>query len=126
MITVWILGDQLSPEHAALTETDQREARVLMIESKARGSLIRYHQIQLVLVYSARGISRSSSATAAGRLGGKPYVFYDLLRAERQAPRSTATTWWQRVRLQLHNGILIESNEKGSNRASSFSYRSGF
>ena len=50
---VWILGDQLSPEHAALTETDPRAARVLMIESKARASLLRYHQIKLVLVYSA-------------------------------------------------------------------------
>ena len=52
-MTVWILGDQLSPEHAALTETDPRAARVLMIESKARASLLRYHQIKLVLVYSA-------------------------------------------------------------------------
>jgi deoxyribodipyrimidine photolyase-like uncharacterized protein len=36
--TVWILGDQLSPEHAALTQTNPRESRVLMVESKARGS----------------------------------------------------------------------------------------
>ena len=53
MNAVWILGDQLSPEHAALSQTSPGESRVLMIESKARGSLLRYHQIKLVLVYSA-------------------------------------------------------------------------
>jgi deoxyribodipyrimidine photolyase-related protein len=53
MKAVWILGDQLSPEHAALSQTSPNESRVLMIESKTRGSLLRYHQIKLVLVYSA-------------------------------------------------------------------------
>ena len=53
MNAVWILGDQLSPEHAALLQTQPGESRVLMIESKVRGSLLRYHQIKLVLVYSA-------------------------------------------------------------------------
>ncbi|HEX8295962.1 MAG TPA: cryptochrome/photolyase family protein [Chthoniobacteraceae bacterium] len=53
MNTVWILGDQLSPEHAALAATSPRESRVLMVESKARGSALRYHQLKLVLVYSA-------------------------------------------------------------------------
>ncbi|CAA9257350.1 MAG: hypothetical protein AVDCRST_MAG42-2542 [uncultured Chthoniobacterales bacterium] len=51
--TVWILGDQLSPEHAALAQTNPRESRVLMVESKARGSALRYHQLKLVLIYSA-------------------------------------------------------------------------
>lgn len=51
--TVRILGDQLSPEHAALAQTNPRESRVLMIESKARGSALRYHQLKLVLIYSA-------------------------------------------------------------------------
>ncbi len=53
MKTVWILGDQLSPTHAALARTTAGESRVLMIESKARGSVMRYHQLKLVLVYSA-------------------------------------------------------------------------
>lgn len=53
MHTIWILGDQLSPEHAALREYKPGHARVLMIESKARGSVLRYHQVKLVLVYSA-------------------------------------------------------------------------
>lgn len=53
MNTVWILGDQLSPEHAALARTRPGAARVLMIESKARGAVQRFHQIKLVLVYSA-------------------------------------------------------------------------
>jgi deoxyribodipyrimidine photolyase-related protein len=53
MKTVWILGDQLSPEHAELAQFRPGEARVLMIESKARGSVMRYHQLKLVLVYSA-------------------------------------------------------------------------
>ena len=53
MDTIWILGDQLSPEHAALARSDPGSARVLMVESKARGSMLRYHQVKLVLVYSA-------------------------------------------------------------------------
>jgi deoxyribodipyrimidine photolyase-related protein len=53
MNTVWILGDQLSPEHAALSLTTPKESRVLMIESKARGAVLRYHKLKLVLVYSA-------------------------------------------------------------------------
>lgn len=53
MKTVWILGDQLSTEHAALGLTNSRESRVLMVESKARGSALRYHKLKLVLVYSA-------------------------------------------------------------------------
>ena len=53
MKTIWILGDQLSHEHAALARSSPRNARVLMIESRARGSVLRYHQIKLVLVYSA-------------------------------------------------------------------------
>ena len=53
MNTVWILGDQLSPEHAALARTAPAETCALMVESRARGSIMRYHQIKLVLVYSA-------------------------------------------------------------------------
>ncbi len=53
METIWILGDQLSPEHAALARARPTDARVLMVESKARGSALRYHKLKLVLVYSA-------------------------------------------------------------------------
>ncbi|MDQ6655103.1 MAG: cryptochrome/photolyase family protein [Verrucomicrobiota bacterium] len=53
MNTVWILGDQLSPEHAGLAATAPGESRVLLVESKARGTSLRYHQLKLVLVYSA-------------------------------------------------------------------------
>ncbi|MEO7165852.1 MAG: cryptochrome/photolyase family protein [Chthoniobacterales bacterium] len=52
-MTIWILGDQLSLEHAALAAYSPKTARVLMVESKARGAVERYHQIKLVLVYSA-------------------------------------------------------------------------
>jgi deoxyribodipyrimidine photolyase-related protein len=50
--TVWILGDQLSPDNPAL-EVGREDSVVLMIESKARGSWLRYHKKKLVLVYSA-------------------------------------------------------------------------
>ncbi len=53
MTTIWILGDQLTHEHPALATREPGEARVLMIEAKARGAVERYHQIKLVLVYSA-------------------------------------------------------------------------
>lgn len=51
--TVWILGDQLSREHPGLVAAQKAGTRVLMVESKARGSFLRYHQVKLVLVYSA-------------------------------------------------------------------------
>ncbi len=51
--TLWILGDQLSFEHAALVAHSPASARILMVESRARGAAERYHQIKLVLVYSA-------------------------------------------------------------------------
>lgn len=53
MKTVWVLGDQLSPTNAALAQVDPSSAVVVMIESKARGALLRYHQQKLALVYSA-------------------------------------------------------------------------
>ncbi len=51
--TVWILGDQLSVDNAALREADKRTAVVLMIESKARSQRVRYHKKKLVLIFSA-------------------------------------------------------------------------
>ena len=53
MHTIWILGDQLSLRHPGLAESTPAEAVVLMIESKPRGSLLKYHQQKLVLIYSA-------------------------------------------------------------------------
>lgn len=53
MNTVWILGDQLSVTHGALAGADRGRDRVLMVESKARGRVLRYHQQKLVLIYSA-------------------------------------------------------------------------
>ena len=52
MQTLWILADQVSPENAALAGADPAKSVVLIIESKARGELVRYHQQKLVLVYS--------------------------------------------------------------------------
>ncbi|MBA3386686.1 MAG: cryptochrome/photolyase family protein, partial [Chthoniobacterales bacterium] len=40
-------------QHAALAQTNPRASRVLMVESKVRGSTLRYHKLKLVLVYSA-------------------------------------------------------------------------
>jgi len=53
MRTVWILGDQLVPDHPALAEADLQETVVLFIESRRRGSHLRYHQQKLVLLYAA-------------------------------------------------------------------------
>jgi deoxyribodipyrimidine photolyase-related protein len=53
MTTVWILGDQLSPFHAGLQVAEKSSTVVLMMESKARGNLLRYHQQKLALVFSA-------------------------------------------------------------------------
>ena len=52
MQTLWILADQLSPENAALAGADPTDSVVLIVESKARGEVVRYHQQKLVLVYS--------------------------------------------------------------------------
>ena len=52
-VTIWILGDQLTHAHAALATRTPRDARVLMIESRLRGTQHRYHKLKLVLVYSA-------------------------------------------------------------------------
>lgn len=51
--TIWILGDQLHQAHSGLASADPRRDRVLMIESRARGSHLRYHKIKLAMVYAA-------------------------------------------------------------------------
>jgi len=53
MKTIWILGDQLSLTNSALAGGDRQRDVVLMIESRARGAFMRYHQQKLVLIYSA-------------------------------------------------------------------------
>ncbi len=74
MNTVWVLSDQLSPEHGALARTNPRESRVLMVESRARGSTLRYHKLKLVLVYSAmRHFAQDL------RRQGEPHLFHSVL-----------------------------------------------
>lgn len=51
--TIWILGDQLSHRHTALAAADRDSDIVLLIESRKRGSHLRYHKRKLVLIYSA-------------------------------------------------------------------------
>ena len=53
METIWILGDQLTLRHPALVGGPRADAVVLLVESRQRGSLVRYHQQKLVLIYSA-------------------------------------------------------------------------
>jgi len=55
MIGIWILGTQLSLEHAALKSCEQEKAQtpVIMIESQEYAAKRRYHQQKLVLVWSA-------------------------------------------------------------------------
>jgi len=53
MRTVWILGDQLHEDHPALARADRKTDRVLFIESRLRSSQVRYHQLKLVLIFSA-------------------------------------------------------------------------
>ena len=52
MTSIWILADQLSVENAALAAADRASSVVVIVESKARGEVLRYHQQKLVLVYS--------------------------------------------------------------------------
>ncbi|MCX7868443.1 MAG: cryptochrome/photolyase family protein [Terrimicrobiaceae bacterium] len=51
--SIWILGDQLALGHSALANADPRQDVVLMIESRARGAHLRYHQIKLAMIYAA-------------------------------------------------------------------------
>jgi len=53
MRTVWILGDQLHEDHPALARADPETDRVLFIESRKRSEQVRYHQLKLVLIFSA-------------------------------------------------------------------------
>jgi deoxyribodipyrimidine photolyase-related protein len=53
MRVVWITGDQLHEDHPALLAADRAKDRVLFIESRKRSEQQRYHQIKLVLIFSA-------------------------------------------------------------------------
>jgi deoxyribodipyrimidine photolyase-related protein len=53
MRAVWILGDQLHEDHPALARADRKADRVLFIESRKRSEQVRYHQLKLVLIFSA-------------------------------------------------------------------------
>ena len=53
MRVVWITGDQLHEDHPALAAADREKDRVLFIESRKRSEQQRYHQIKLVLIFSA-------------------------------------------------------------------------
>jgi deoxyribodipyrimidine photolyase-related protein len=64
MQTIWILADQLSPDNVALAAADPAKSIVLIVESKARGEVVRYHQQKLVLVYAGmRHFARDLEAT---------------------------------------------------------------
>lgn len=52
-VTVWILGDQLTPTHPALVGADRSDTVILMIESSERARQLRYHKQKLVLIFSA-------------------------------------------------------------------------
>ena len=92
MKTVWILADQLSPENAALAGADPAESVVLIVESKARGEVVRYHKQKLVLVYSgmrhfARELQAAGWRVDHHRLEDTPDFLTGLQRhVERHAP----------------------------------------
>jgi deoxyribodipyrimidine photolyase-related protein len=50
--TVWITGDQCSKNNTALIAADNANSVILMIESIARGNMLKYHKKKLVLIYS--------------------------------------------------------------------------
>jgi deoxyribodipyrimidine photolyase-related protein len=52
-IGIWLLGDQLSPEQAALQTCSDQSAAVILIEAIEQVRVRPYHQQKLVLVWSA-------------------------------------------------------------------------
>ena len=53
MRVVWILGDQLQEDHPALARADRKRDQVIFVESRLRSEQVRYHQLKLVLIFSA-------------------------------------------------------------------------
>ena len=67
MRLIWILGDQLIPDHPLLKSADRHTA-VGMIESAPRGSHLRYHQQKLTLLYAAMRHHAASLKKAGHRV----------------------------------------------------------
>ena len=53
MITIWILGDQLTHHHSAIPTAQKSRDAILMIESKAWAVSLNHHQIKLAMIFSA-------------------------------------------------------------------------
>jgi deoxyribodipyrimidine photolyase-related protein len=53
MRSIWVLGDQLSPDNAALAEAEPGRDRVVLIGSRAWATRFPYHRKRLVLILSA-------------------------------------------------------------------------
>ncbi|MBC7998852.1 MAG: cryptochrome/photolyase family protein [Leptolyngbya sp.] len=49
---MWITGDQCSFNNTALLSADKSSSIVLLVESIARGQILKYHKKKLVLIYS--------------------------------------------------------------------------
>lgn len=62
--SVWVLGDQLDPDHPGLRDASPSQVRVLMIESQAMLLAQRYHRQRLHLVLAAM---RRYAAALRGR-----------------------------------------------------------
>ncbi len=52
-ITVWILGDQLTPDISSLADLDPAACDILMIESLSRARALPYHKQKLTFIWSA-------------------------------------------------------------------------
>ena len=52
-VGIWVLGDQLDPDQAALASADPGTSRVLLVESSSVLARRAYHRQKLVLVWSA-------------------------------------------------------------------------
>ncbi len=53
MVSVWVLGDQLTPKMSALANLEPSSCVVVMIESVERARHLKYHKQKLVLLWSA-------------------------------------------------------------------------
>ena len=104
MRLIWVLGDQLLPDHPLLLSTSP-DLLIGMIESAPRGSHIRYHQQKLTLLYSAM------RHYAAGLKKKKHHVLYHHLN---DLPKDSDYTsvlgeWIQKHRIrEIH---LLDPNE---------------
>lgn len=89
MELVWILGDQLLPDHPLLPQPEEGRS-VVMIESLPRAKRLRYHQQKLTLLFAAMRHHRLALERAGHR------VLYHRLEAllpgssEQEAPDSAA------------------------------------